>query len=109
VSRHYTVPIGADAERVVRKFYLDGAGVPTPGLAVPVIVRDEGGNEILNSALVDLAIAPGWYKLPTSVVLAVPGIYTVEYAPPAGFAPDADTVFVPADAGRATTEFVKGG
>jgi hypothetical protein len=107
--RHYTVPVGTDAEQTVRKFYLDGAGAPAPGLVVPFICRDVGGNVILGGSLVDLAIAPGWYKLPVATVLSMPGIYTVEYAPPAGFAPDADTVFVVAEPGRATTEFVKGG
>jgi len=106
---HYTTPVGIDAETTVRKFYLDGAGVPTAGLVVPFIFRDVGGNEILAGSLVDLAIAPGWYKLPVATVLLTPGIYTIEYAPPAGFAPDADTLLVVAEPGRAATEFVKGG
>lgn len=108
---HYTLPIGTDAEIAVRKFYLDGAGVPTPGLVVPFVLRDVAGNSILSGSLaeVNAALAPGWYKLSASYTLSAGGAYTVEYAPPAGFAPDADTIFVTTDAGRTTTEFVRGG
>jgi hypothetical protein len=109
MARHYTVPTGTDAEQTVRKFYVDGAGDPAPGETVTFIVRDVGGNDILSGTLVDLAIAPGWYKLPSALVLDTPGIYTVEYSPPAAFTADADTIFVSTEDGRATTEFVKGG
>jgi len=109
VPSHYTVPIGADLQQVVRKFYLDGAGVPTPGLTVPYIVRDSAGNEIQSGDLCDLAIAPGWYQLMAPLEVTLGGIYTVQYAPPVGFDPDADTIFVTSELGRATTQFVKGG
>lgn len=108
---HYTLPIGTDAEIAVRKFYLDGAGVPTAGLVVAYVFRDVAGNTLQSGSLaeVNAALAPGWYKLPSAQALNAGGAYTVEYAPPVGFAPDADTIFVTTDAGRTTTEFVRGG
>jgi len=108
---HYTFPIGTDAQIGVRKFYLDGAGVPTPSLVVPFVLRDVAGNAILSGSLAEVnsALAPGWYKLSASWILSAGGAYTVEYAPPVGFAPDADTIFVTTDTGRTTTEFVRGG
>jgi len=111
MARHYTVPIGSDAEQVVRKYYVDGAGTPTPGLTVTFAFRDETGTALVTGTLdeVNGAIAPGWYKLPASQPLDIGGIYTLEYTPPGGFAVDADTIFVTSEVGRATTEFVKGG
>ena len=108
---HYTLPIGTDAEIAIRKFYLSGAGVPTPGLVVSYILRDVAGTTLKSGLLVEVngALAPGWYKLPVSQTLDAGGAYTVEYVPPGGFAPDADTIFVTTDAGRTTTEFVRGG
>lgn len=111
MARHYTVPNGADAALFVRKFYLDGAGVPTPGLTVGFIFRDYTGTALTAGTLaeVNAAVAPGWYTLPASQVLNVGGIYTLEYAPPVGFAPDADTIFVTSEVGRMMHEYVKGG
>ena len=111
MARHYTVPIGSDAEQVVRKYYVDGAGIPTPGLSVPFSFRDETGTALLTGTLAEVngAIAPGWYKLPAAQALDIGGIYTLEYTPPPGFTVDADTIFVTSEDGRATTEFVKGG
>ena len=111
MARHYTVPIGTDAEQTVRKFYLDGADVPTAGLTVAFILRDCTGTVVAMGDLVDLnaLVAPGWYKLPSQVFLDRAGIWTVEYAPPVGFAADADTLFVSTPVGTAQAYFVKGG
>ncbi len=108
---HYSVPIGTDAEIAIRKFYLDGAGTPTSGLVVAYIFRDVAGTVLQSGSLaeVNASLAPGWYKLPSAQTLDTGGAYTVEYAPPVGYAPDADTIFVSSDAGRTTTEFVRGG
>lgn len=111
MARHYTVPVGSDAEQVVRKFYVDGAGTPIPGLTVTFSFRDSSGTALTTGTLAEVngAIAPGWYKLPASTVLTAGGIYTLEYSPPAPFAVDADTIFVTSEMGRATTDFVRGG
>lgn len=108
---HYTLPIGTDAEIAIRKLYLDGAGTPTAGLTVAYIFRDTAGTVLQSGSLaeVNTTIAPGWYKLPSAQELDTGGAYTVEYAPPGGYVPDGDTIFVTTDAGRTTTEFVRGG
>lgn len=117
MATHYTVPLGTDAETFVRKLVLDGAGTPTGGLTISFLFRDEAGNTLDSGNLLDLGAAPGWYKLPSALALDTGGIYTVEYTIPAGFvaadsagfATDADSIFVQTEAGRATSEFVKGG
>lgn len=111
MGRHYTVPVGADVEGVVRKFYVDGGGVPTAGLTVGFILRDASGIVVTAGDLVEVngAVAPGWYKLPDPYSLDLGGVYTVEYSPPGGFDVDADTIFVTSPIGRMTTDYVRGG
>lgn len=88
-----SVKVGSDLAGMVRSFFANEDGSPVVDLVVDFKLRDGVGSVQLLGSLVEMVGAPGWYQLPSFVVVS-PGLYTVEYNPPAGFAPDADTVRV---------------
>lgn len=95
MARTYEVNQNADVSEFVRVLARDGAGVPTAGLAVSFILRDQIG-VVLDSGLldeVDGATAPGWYQ-PPPLILPASGTYTFEFTPPALHTLDSDSAII---------------